>query len=151
MAKNRADSLKFKAIRTALLEKEALLIINFRLLNRKGSPFFNPWENVLPLIFIAVFAMVLMFSSGILTGILTLLIGIVAYLKLFPWVMKDVMRQRVLLRLTKSIDEWDKLWKTKGIIIAVADNPRKFCKSPDDDWRDFVVINFSEFMTNKKT
>lgn len=146
--KNKADLLKFKAVKTALLDGKVILIIDFKLFNHKNSPFFNPWENVLPLIFITIFALIMMFSSSILTGMIILLLGFTAYLKFFPLIMYNTMKQRVFLSLTKSIQEWDKNWINKGIIIKVADNPYLFCKSPDDDWREFVVINFADLMVN---
>lgn len=146
---NRADILKFNAIKKALLEGRVLLLIDFGLLNHKKSPFFNPWENLIPLLLVTIFSLIMMFSS-LLAGILILLAGIIGYLKIFPIVMKDFMKQRVLLFLTKSIEDWDKCWSIKGITLVASDNPRIFCRSCDDNWRDFVVINFADFMVDKK-
>lgn len=150
MIVNKADILKYKAIRTALLEEKAELWINFRLLNNRHSPCFDPWENVLPLVFTAVFSLIIMFSANVMLGMLFLFLGMIGYLKFFPIIMKNVMKQRVLLKLTKNINEFEKLWALKGIVIFDTDNPRAFCRSPEGDWKDFVVINFAEFMTDNK-
>ncbi|MGD9637596.1 MAG: hypothetical protein AB7U85_00885 [Alphaproteobacteria bacterium] len=147
---NRADILKFKAMKTALIDGKAQIYINFKQLNRKNSPFFNPWENILPLLFVAVFSLVMMFSSGAISGILILLAGVISYIKVFPFFMQDIMKQRVLFYSINDINNWNKMWQFRGVTIKVASNPRIVCKSYEDDWRDFVVINFADLMIEKK-
>ena len=43
----RQDLLIFQGLQRALVEKKAFVKIDFKALNKIGSPFFNPWENAI--------------------------------------------------------------------------------------------------------
>ena len=64
----REDLYIFQGLQKALIDKKAYVKINFKKLNRFKSPFFNPWENVLPLMFILVLSLVLMIADNLIVG-----------------------------------------------------------------------------------
>ncbi len=148
---NKADSLVFKAMRKAIQEdKLHLCLINSKI-NIPGSPVYNPWEVLLPTLCPVLLGLILIWAIGILWGLVFMIAGIM----LSSNIVKKKLEQRLIER-TKNFFVSDytscsQLWDFGGIVLVKSDDKKQGCISPEGNWKEFVVINFSEYMTDKKT
>lgn len=148
---NKADSLVFKAMRKAIQEdKLHLCLINSKI-NIPGSPVYNPWEVLLPTLCPVLLGLILIWAIGILWGLVFMVAGIM----LSSNIVKKKLEQRLIER-TKNFFVSDytscsQLWDFGGIVLVKSDDKKQGCISPEGNWKEFVVINFSEYMTDKKT
>lgn len=81
----RQDLLIFQGLQRAIVEKKAFIKIDFKALNKIGSPFFNPWENVLPLLVILTLSLVSMIVNNLMTGTIVLTVLVLGYAFLMPF------------------------------------------------------------------
>ena len=125
----RQDLMIFQGLQRALVEQKAFIKINFKRLNRFKSPFFNPWENVLPLLIGLLFSLALMISDNLVVGTVMLF-----------------MKNRVIKRVVPRIEKFLIAWRYGGISIVLAADPRYFCQAPVGDWRSFVENYFPDLI-----
>ena len=45
----------------------------------------------------------------------------------------------------------NELWDFGGIVLINSDNKKLCCISPEGNWKEFVVLNYSQYMTDKKS
>jgi len=147
---NKADLLKYKALHRIISQDKITIYYDYEKLNRNGSPIYNPWENLLPILF----PLFIGFGMIFLVGIFAALILITAvcflyvyYLRKFIYLkLKDRTKQYIL----SSIERFEELWNLGALILVTKDNENLGCFSPEGDWRDFVVKYYSEYMTDAK-
>lgn len=148
---NKADKLIYKAFSTAL-EKDLLCIyLDSSKLNRPNSPVYNPWENLLPILIPTIIGLLLILSANTFLG----LIFIIGMIMLHNYYFKKIIDKRLLERTKKYIatdfNHCQELWSFGGIVLTTPKNKKIGCISPDGNWKEFIVKNFSDFMTDKKT
>jgi len=111
--------------------------VNFEHLNRAGSPVFDPWENVLPLIGLILFCIFLMVFD-LVVGTIGLVVAMFVYaLFVRPWVAKRV-RQRTIESMLKNAHNWQVIWSLGGVVVTLVDNPRIGVVAPAGNWRTFA-------------
>lgn len=146
---NRADKLVFKALQKAIAEDKLHICLISSKINVPGSPVYNPWENLLPVFIPVMSGLFLIWLAGILWGLIFMTAGIV----LSSHLVKKEMEQRLFNRaksfLTSDYESCCTLWDFGGIVLVKADDKRQGCIAPEGNWREFVILNFSEFMTEK--
>ena len=101
----REQQFAFQALQQALTEEKAFIRIDFKRLNRYNSPFFNPWENLLPLIAVVLISFAIMFTDNLIIGLSVLVFLIFLYIILLPFILTPIMHARVLKRIVPRMEK----------------------------------------------
>ena len=88
----REQQFAFQALQQALTEEKAFIRIDFKRLNRYNSPFFNPWENLLPLIAVVLISFAIMFTDNLIIGLSVLVFLIFLYNLLLPMFFHEILQ-----------------------------------------------------------
>ena len=147
----REDLYIFQGLQKALIDKKAYVKINFKKLNRFKSPFFNPWENVLPLMFILVLSLVLMIADNLIVGMAVLMVSCIAYAFLMPYFLEPFMQNRVTKRIIPRIEKFLVAWHYGGITLVLTADPRFSCQAPLGNWQQFTESYFSDLIPQDMT
>lgn len=142
----REDLIIFQGLQRALVEKKAFIKINFKRLNKFKSPFFNPWENVLPLLIILGLSLSLMIVKSLMTGTIVLMILCVGYAFLMPYFLEPFMHNRVVKRIVPRIEKFLIAWRYGGFSIVLTADPRYSCQAPTGNWQQFTQAYFSDLI-----
>lgn len=142
----REDQLIFQGLQKALVENKAFVKINFRHLNRRGSPFFNPWENILPLLVMLILSLIVMVIDTLVMGTILLTVFSLIYALMFPYLMEPIMKNRVMKRIVPRIEKFLVAWRHGGLVLILTADPHFYCVSPWGDWRAFVKTYFSDLI-----
>ncbi|MBY0432066.1 MAG: hypothetical protein K2Q10_12765 [Rhodospirillales bacterium] len=109
-------------------------------LNRPGSPVFNPWDSLGPLIAVLCLCMVLLLFGGLEWG----LFGMVGVVAAQLWGIKHwigwQLRRRALKALQKNVHVWNLIWRFGGVAVALTESPQINCIAPNGNWRNFVEL-----------
>ena len=76
---NKAEKLIFNAFKKALSEDKLRLYIDYSKLNRPGSPVYDPWENLLPILTPTIIGLLLIISSNVIIGLSFIVIMLMIY------------------------------------------------------------------------
>ena len=142
----REDLVVFQGLQRALVEKKAFIRINFKRLNKFKSPFFNPWENVLPLLFILTVSLFLMIAENLIAGMVVLMVLCIGYAFLMPYFLEPFMQNRVMKRVTPRIEKFLIAWRYGGITLVLTADPRYSCQAPLGSWQQFTQTYFSDLI-----
>lgn len=149
MSRNRADNLTFKALQKAVSQDKLRLYLDYGKINRPGSPVYNPWECLLPVLIPVLAGLILIVSVGVIFGLFFIVAVIMIYSTNFKKKLHRVIIERTKGYLVSSYENCEKLWKFGGIVLVNADNKKLGCVSPDGDWKEFVIINYAELMLDE--
>ena len=147
----RQDLLIFQGLQRALVEKKAFVKIDFKALNKIGSPFFNPWENVVPLLTILVLSLATMIVDNLMTGTIVLTVLILGYAFLMPFLLEPFMQNRVVKRIVPRIEKFLIAWRYGGFFLFFNADARVLCTAPQGDWRVFAESYFPDLIPADKT
>lgn len=142
----REDMLIFQGLQKALLENKAFIEINFRRLNRFGSPFFNTWENLLPLLFFVFLFFATLFVFGMAAATVLLAFLAIGYAFLMPYFMTPFMKNRVIKKIVPRIERFLIAWRFGGFTIYLSADPDYKCRAMLDDWKDFTKKYFADLI-----
>ncbi|MQX35870.1 hypothetical protein [Roseospira navarrensis] len=111
--------------------------IDFTRLNRTGSPVFNPWENVVPLL-VLLLASVVVMTLDLVAGTLVLIGAMFAYAFFVrPWIAKRL-RDRTIESMLRNAHNWQVIWSLGGVVVTLTANPRIGVVAPAGNWRAFA-------------
>ena len=148
---NKANVLVYKALKTAISQDKLRLYLDYGKINRPQSPVYDPWETLLPILVPVLIGLALIVSVGVIVGLLC--IGVLV--QIFSVYFKKKIYRRVVDRtknyLMSGYDSCEKLWNWGGIVLVNTDNKKIGCVAPDGDWKEFVIINYSDLMIEKKS
>ena len=148
--KNRADELIFHALKKAVEEgKIHICLINSRI-NKPSSPVYNPWEVLLPILVPVLIGLILILAVGPLFGLFFMVGLIMVSSTLVKKKLDNLLLDRSKAFLLSNFDNCNKLWDFGGVVLVNAENKNLGCVSPDADWKEFVIRNFSDLMIEKK-
>lgn len=147
----RQDLLIFQGLQRALVDNKAFVKIDFKALNRIGSPFFNPWENVVPLLAILTLSLASMVVNSLMTGTIVLTVLILGYAFLMPFFLEPFMQNRVVKRIVPRIEKFLIAWRYGGFSICLSADARVSCAAPQGDWRVFTESYFSDLIPADNT
>ncbi|MDD4556017.1 MAG: hypothetical protein PHE89_01625 [Alphaproteobacteria bacterium] len=146
---NKADLMTYKALQKAVEENKLKIFVNDIILNKPGIAVYNPWENLLPKLLPVLIGFFVLFFSVILG-----LIIIIGSLALNERICKKKLNIRFYNRtkeyVLKSYDTYDEIWQLGGLILADSENKKNSCLSPEENWKEYIIHNFSELMIDKK-
>ncbi len=147
---SKADMLIYKALNRAIENDKLRIYLDYGKINRPGSPVYDPWESLLPILIPVLLGLLLIFSVGVLFGLLFIVAMISVYSVYFKKKIYRRLIERTKRYITTGYEHCDALWNFGGLVFVNAENKKLGCVSPEGDWKDFVVLNFSEFMTEHK-
>ncbi len=148
---NKADLLKFKALKTAIEIKKVDFLIDYNFLHKPGSPVYNPWDVVLPLLLVILFSMSLLVLYGIYIGLLTLVLALVLYVYGIRKIQAKCLKSKILKYMLKNHICWGEIWSFGGVAINIKGGEiRNSVIAPEGDWKDFAVLNFADLMIDDK-
>lgn len=145
---NKAEKLIFNAFKKALSEDKLRLYIDYSKLNRPGSPVYDPWENLLPILTPTIIGLLLIISSNVIIGLSFIVIMLMIYSSYLKKYFSHRLIERAKNYIIYDYENCEKLWKFGGIVFVNADNKNRGCVSPEGDWKEFVVRNFAHLMTD---
>lgn len=147
---SRADKLTFHALQKAVELDKLRIYLDYGKINRPGSPVYNAWECLLPILIPILIGLMLIISAGILFGLLFIAIMTIVYSTYFKKKNYRKVIERTKSHLVSSYENCENLWKFGGLVLVNAENKKIGCVSPEGDWKEFVVINFSDLMIDSK-
>lgn len=122
----------------AYLDGRLHLGLKYFQLNRRGSPVYKLWENVLPFAMIILIVAQYTYDYGYIGFAASLVLtGLLGFYFIPRWLAKRV-RLRGMQMAMSGEQGWETLWRAGGLSMRMADDPEKAADSPDDDWRSFA-------------
>lgn len=150
MTKSRADTMTFHALQKAVMQDKLRIYLDYGKVNRPGSPIYEPWECLLPILVPVIIGLLLIIAVGIFFGLLFIVAMIIIYSTYFKKKLYRRVIERTKQYLTSSYDNCEQLWTFGGIVLASTENKKVGCVAPDGDWKGFVILNFSDLMLESK-
>lgn len=147
---SKADKLIFNALTRAVEEDKLRIYLDYGKINRPGSPVYDPWECLLPILVPTMIGLALIIYVGIFFGLSFIVAMILVYSTYFKKKVYRHLIERTKNYLTLNYANCEELWNFGGIVLVNAENKKIGCVSPEGDWKEFVVINFADLMTEKK-
>ena len=147
---NKADLLIYKALCKALEQNLLKIYLDTSKLNRPNSPVYNPWENLLPLLIPMLIGLALILSVSCFIGLAFIIATTMAYSYYFKQFIVKKLLDRTKHYLSTDFAHCQELWDFGGIVFTTSDNKKIGCISPTGDWKEFIVLNFSDLMVEKK-
>ena len=140
----------YKALLKAIEKDKLRIYFDYIKLNRPGSKVYNPWECLLPVLVPAFIGLLLIVAFNIIFG----LFFIVVMVTICTYYFRKKIHMRIIERtkamITSNYENMEELWTFGGIVLVNNDNKKLGCVSPEGDWKEFVVRNYSEYMIDKK-
>lgn len=151
---NKADLLVYKALNRAIEADKLRIYLDYGKINRPGSPIYDPWETLLPILVPTVIGMLLILSDRVLFGLVFIIAMVLIYSHYFKKKVYRLIIERAKQYFTKDYDHCQELWDFGGLVLVNTENKKSGCVSPEGDWKEFVIQNFADYMvekTDKKT
>ncbi len=146
---NKADSLKYKALKQAIEIGDAKIALYSNNLNKPNSPIYNPWELLLPILAPTLLGLILILTVGVIVGLLLM----AAMIVISNTYVKKHLQTRLVKRakdyMLSGYENMQNIWAYGTIIIINAADTKNSCIAPDGNWKDFVILNFADYMANK--
>ncbi len=148
---NKADRLTFKALQTAIENQELQIALISSKINIPSSPVYNPWEVLLPTLIPAVLGLILIGLVGIIFGLLFMIAGIMLSSNIVKKKMEQRLFDRTKAYFISDYNACNALWDFGGIVLINSANKKLCAIAPEGNWKEFVVLNYSQYMTDKKS
>ena len=147
---NRQDELVFKALKKAYLSGKIEILTDMGILNRYGSPVYNPWQNIMPIVVLSLLGLAVIFCMNVFYGLITIIIGFFVQQIYVRTVVEKIVRDKVLDIMFRNMGNFQYIWQMKVITIVMKDNSNVGCKAKDNgDLKTFVALNLSDDMLDK--
>ena len=147
---NKADKMTFKALQKAVEAEELQLALINSKINIPSSPVYNPWEVLLPTLIPAMIGLFLIWLVGIIFGLLFMIVGIMLSSNLIKKKMEQRLFERSKNYFISDYNSCNELWEFGGIVLINSSDKKQCCIAPEGNWKDFVVLNYSQYMLDKK-
>ncbi len=147
---NKAEKLIYKALVKAVEQNRLRIYLDYGKINRPGSPVYDPWENLLPILVPVLIGLILIISAGVFFGLLFIVAMILIYSTYFKKKVYRRLIERTKGYLVSDYANCQELWDCGGIVLVNAENKKSGCVSPEGDWKEFVINNFAEYMTGEE-
>lgn len=147
---NKADKLIYSALKKAIEQNKLRIYVDYSKINKPNSPVYNPWECLLPILIPVLLGLILIVFAGILFGLLF----IIGMILIYDNVIKKRLHQKLIARtkdyIVSNYTNCCELWNFGGLVLVNVENKKIGCVAPEGDWKEFVVTNFSDLMTEDK-
>ncbi len=145
---NKADKLIYKAFKRALEQNKLDLYLDFSKINRPTCPIYNPWEVISPLLASTLIGLILIMTGWVISGLFFISASMMGYSLYYKKILHKKLIERTKNYITQRYENLENLWHKGGLIFVVTENKNIGTLSPDGSWKDFIVKNFSELMTD---
>ena len=146
---NKADLLVYKAFSKAIEQNLLHIYLDTGKINRPTSPIYNPWENLLPILIPILIGLLLIMTVSTLFGLAFIIGMLLAYNYYFKRLIDKRLVERTKAFITTDFEHCQQLWEHGGVVLVAEFDKKIGCISPEGDWREFIVKNFADFMTDK--
>ncbi|MCQ2914033.1 MAG: hypothetical protein MJ247_02430 [Alphaproteobacteria bacterium] len=143
---SREDILLFQGFQRAIVEQRAFVKIDFKRLNKVGSPFFNPWENFLPLFVLLILAIATMYIVNLTMGTLVMTLFMLGYALFMPMFLEPFMTNRLIHAVVPKIEKFLIAWRYGGWTIYLTADPRYNCVAGKERWQEFIQSYFPDLI-----
>ncbi len=147
---NRAEEMAYQAMQKAFEQDLLRLYLDYAKLNRPGSPVYDPWESLLPILVPVMIGLILILSAGIFFGLLFIIVMILIYSTYFKKKIYRRLIDRTKKFLTSNYENCQMLWEYGGIVLVNTTDKNIGCVSPEGNWKEFIVNNYPDFLLEKK-
>ena len=147
---NKADRMIYKALCKAIAEEKIHLYLISSKVNVPGSPIYNPWECLLPILVPVLLGLILIWAAGIITGLGLMIAGIVFSSNFVKKKLESRLFERAMAKVNADYENFNDLWEFGGLVLALSADKQCGCVSPDANWKEFVVRYFADLMVEKK-
>lgn len=145
---SKADLLTYKALQKAVEQNKLRIYMDYGRINRPQSPIYNPWESLLPILIPVFIGLLLILYVGVIFGLFFITAMILVYSAYFKKKLYHKVIEKTKAYITSNYECCEKLWNFGGVVFVNADNKKIGCVSPEGDWKEFVVLNYAEFMVD---
>ena len=145
---NKAEQLTYKALTRAIADNRLLLYLDYGRINRPGSPVYNPWENLLPVLTPIILGLILIMTTGVIFGLLFIIAALIIYTSCYKKKLGHRLLERTKAYMTSNYQNCQNIWNFGGIVLVNANNKKYGCVSPDNDWKEFIIQHFADDMTD---
>lgn len=145
---NKADKLVYKALTRALTNNDVQIYLDCSQVNRPGSPVYNPWENLLPILGYTLLGLLIIISLNVIIGLLTIVGLLMLHTSYYQKKLHHRLLERTKQYLSTDYNHCQTLWQHGGIVLVSSDNKKQGCASPQGDWKDYTIKHFSHYMTD---
>ncbi|MCQ2966320.1 MAG: hypothetical protein MJ250_06250 [Alphaproteobacteria bacterium] len=143
---SRQDQLIFQGLQRAIVENKAFIKINVHQLNKIGSPVFNPWENVLPMLIVVTLAIATMYIVNLTMGMLMLVVLCLIDIIIIPIILEPIITNRLVRRIVPKIEKFLVAWYYGGFKIVLQAEQSYTCTAKIEDWREFATEYFNDLI-----
>ena len=147
---NKADQLVFKALQRAIADDRLHICLINSKINIPSSPVYNPWEVLLPALIPVLLGLILIWGVGILWGLAFMIAGIMLSSNLIKKKFEQRLFDRAKEFFISSYEHCEELWNFGGIVLLNSQDKKQSCVSSEGNWKEFVILNFADLMTDKK-
>ncbi|MCX4349489.1 MAG: hypothetical protein OSJ76_06890 [Alphaproteobacteria bacterium] len=147
---SKADKLIYKALNKAIEKDQLRLYFDYGRINRPGSPVYDVWETLLPVLTPIIIGLILILTVSVIFGLAFIIAMILVYITYFKKKVDRYLIERTKTYFTSSYENCVKLWDFGGIVLVNAANKKQGCVSPEGDWKEFVVSNYADYMVESK-
>lgn len=147
---SKADALIYKALNKAIEADQLRIYLDYGKVNRPGSPIYDVWENLLPVLTPVIIGLILILSVSVFFGLAFIVAMTLIYITYFKKRVDRYLIDRTKTYFTSSYENCIRLWNFGGIVLVNANNKKAGCVSPEGDWKEFVVRNFADYMVDPK-
>lgn len=147
---NKADKMTFKALQKAVETEELQIALINSKINIPSSPVYNPWEVLLPTLIPSMIGLILIWMVGIIFGLLFMIAGIMLSSNLIKKKMEQRLFERSKAYFISDYNCCNELWDFGGIVLINSADKKQCCIAPEGNWKEFVVLNYSQYMVDKK-
>lgn len=143
---SKADRMIYKALTTAIEKDQLRIYLDYGRINRPGSPVYDVWENLLPVLTPVVIGLILILTVSVTFGLAFIIAMMLVYITYFKKKVDRYFLERTKTYFTSSYENCVKLWDFGGIVLVNALDKKIGCVSPEGDWKEFVVRNYADYM-----
>lgn len=132
------DDVAHHALRKAFESRRVVFFTDPHLLNRPGSPVYNPIDVFVPPLVLMVSSLTLLFAFGLVEWIVALVLVLLYQVYAAKRVVDYRMHRRTVEAVLRNPHNLQMLWDMGGIAVALKDWPERNCIAPLGDWRVFA-------------
>lgn len=137
--RQRLEERRYAVLQQAFHKGDVKAYVDFRKHNNGHSPAYNPWENIVPFLFMILFSLAILIFHSIEYGMIALVLSIFVYVVILrPWVAQRV-TTRVRVLLERDVITFKLLWLAGGVSLTFNDRgSQAVVSAPSGDWAHFV-------------
>ena len=128
------------ALRAAMVAGRVDVRTDFARLHHYGSPVYNVWDHLLPLLLLSTASMGLLLFFGIELGLIAMVMAVLFQLFGLRFVIESILHKRAVMMLRRNLRTFSIMWQWGGVTLVLHDLFDITCPAPRADWRAFTRL-----------